>query len=63
MQWLFEVFLKFCLATGLSGITWIIVDGKMEKTVPFIVIEIIWLVIIFGGFAIIEHSDSNWDIW
>jgi hypothetical protein len=63
MQWLYEAFLKFVLATGLSGITWIIVDGKMEKTVPFLVIELIWLAVVFGFFLYIEHSDNNWDIW
>ncbi len=63
MQWLYEVILKVIFATGLAGITWIIVDGKMEKSVPFIIIEMIWLVIVFGTFAIIEHSDGDWDIW
>jgi hypothetical protein len=63
MQWLYESFLKAVFATGLSGITWIIVDGKMGYTVPFYVIEVVWLLIIFGGFAIIEHKHGDWDIW
>jgi hypothetical protein len=63
VRWLYEAFLKAVFATGLAGITWIIVDGKMGHTVPFTIIEIAWLVIIFGGFAIIEHSDGDWDIW
>lgn len=53
-----EFLVKFGLATVAAGITQAIIVS-LDKSVPFWIVWIIWLIIAFGGVLLLEEGDWN----
>lgn len=59
-EWMAVQFMKLALSTALSGLVWVFVDGVMQKTVPFWVLWVGCVFIVFGVIFALERSDDHW---
>ncbi len=62
-EWMAVQFMKLALGTALSGLAWVFVDGVMQETVPFWVLWVGCVLIVYGVFFGLEHSDDHWDFF
>jgi hypothetical protein len=63
MNWVVEQLMKLAAGTCFAGIAWVILVGVMAIVIPFWVIWIVAVLLVYGVVFCLEHSDNHWDIF
>ncbi|QIN94668.1 hypothetical protein PP460_gp134 [Streptomyces phage Muntaha] len=62
VEWIVTQFMKLAGGTALAGIAWVFLDGLMGYTIPFWIIWVVAVLLVYGVVFWLEHGDNHWDI-
>lgn len=63
VNWIVEQFMKVAAGTALAGILWVLLVGMLTMTIPFWVLWVASVLIVYGVVFFLEHGDGHWDIF
>lgn len=63
INWIVEQFMKVAGGTALAGIAWMFFVGLLSMTIPFWLIWIVSVLLVYGVVYWLEHGDGHWDIF